>query len=949
MATAVAGSVNGSATPDPVSGQPIGSRFHASTDGADGVITLLAGFTLECTVSAGATETYTAAAGTPISRTATVGGSVRVGDALTTVIDTVPVTYQVAADDTTATIAAGIAAAVNAATMPDPYSGLPLNSLVVAYAATGSSVVSLTTADAGAPFALSCSLTPAGAGTYTAATPSPASCTATIGGTLATGDVLVTTVNSLAVSYTAASADPATVAAGVAAAINAAVTSDPVSQLPLNEEVQAASSGDVITVTAIEPATPVTLSCSASGGPVTYTAAGPLPEMATATVAGVIPAGTILTTTVNSLPLVSMAAPGDTPASIATAIAGLVNGCRDRRPGHQPAAEHRGHRHRGRRSGHLHRHQPDDAVHAGRAHLGRRLHGGPGHAAVRRRRVRRLPGRPGADPVRSRADPVRRLQHHQRGVRADRRARSASTRARRCRWPTSAHCSGTAGSPTRSACPSLSSCCCASGHGLDPFAPLDPSPTAPAQPPVLRFIGLLNAAAGGRPDHQPGAVPDVEPGRQRHLHAAADHGDRSCPALAADFAAVEAQFALQVDPDGSIAQNLMTLVYGATASAFFFGLLNGTFTTSVGYSTPAGVSALPAQVITASTGRLSYDDLAKQLTFAGVLDAGHGHRDRPGRDGLAPDAATLSAAVGSLATASQQATGPFFATYPELLPLYTAYVASSAAAQDKRTALLASFLPVLKDKRKQEQALAAITAAAGTDPSFAAALLADPTILHADDDVTLPAVSDLMAIENQGLSASFYLGNNPAATPDQVIDAVPPSATAPRRATPGRDRRRLIAAAWRGYLTVPQDGYYDVSVAADAGAVVALSLGGVPVPLTGPRPAGCGQPGADLADRGRARADHADRELDQDHLLGQLAEPGPGLAADPGPVPVPAQPGDPARRHLRPVPQGNLTRRPTLSLTATELGYLGTATSFTVNTTARRISRPAAPSSRPRR
>ena len=58
--------------------------------------------------------------------------------------------------------------------------------------------------------------------------------------------------------------------------------------------------------------------------------------------------------------------------------------------------------------------------------------------------------------------------------------------------------------------------------------------------------------------------------------------------LRADFAAVQAQFTLQDDPDGSIAQNLMTLVYGSTASAFFFGLLNATFTTSVPYSAPPG-------------------------------------------------------------------------------------------------------------------------------------------------------------------------------------------------------------------------------------------------------------------------------------------------------------------------------------------------------------------------
>ena len=93
--------------------------------------------------------------------------------------------------------------------------------------------------------------------------------------------------------------------------------------------------------------------------------------------------------------------------------------------------------------------------------------------------------------------------------------------------------------------------------------------------------------------------------------------------------------------------------------------------------------------------------------------------------------------------------------------------------QDKRTALLASFLPTLKLKRKQEQALAAITSAAGTDPSFATALLQDPTILHADADVTQPAITDLMAIENQGLSAQFFLGNDLASPPDQVIDSVP--------------------------------------------------------------------------------------------------------------------------------------------------------------------------------
>src|SRR5260221_1507948 len=124
--------------------------------------------------------------------------------------------------------------------------------------------------------------------------------------------------------------------------------------------------------------------------------------------------------------------------------------------------------------------------------------------------------------------------------------------------------------------------------GLDPFAPLDPGATPPAEPAIVRFIRLLGAfAAAGLTNAQ-----------ALYLMWNQDISGTSVPssavvtglafALRADFAAGEAQFALQDDPDGSIAQNLMTLVYGAAASAFFFGLLNNTFSTSVPYSTPPG-------------------------------------------------------------------------------------------------------------------------------------------------------------------------------------------------------------------------------------------------------------------------------------------------------------------------------------------------------------------------
>ena len=934
-ATAIAGSINASAAPDPVSGQPLASRFHASTDGTDGVITIVAGFTLECTVSPGASESYTLVPGSPVSRSATVAGPVTAGDQLTTVIDAVPVSYQVAAGDTAATIAAGIAAAVNAATMPDPYSGLPVSSLVVAYAAPGSPMVTFTAADAGGPFELACSLQPAGAGTYTAAAPVPAACTATVGGTLAAGDVLVTTVNSVAVSFTTVSADLAAAAAGVAAAVNAAVTADPASQLPLNEEVQATSSGGVVTVTAIDPATPVTLTCSATGGAVTYTAAGPSPETAMATVAGVIPPGTLLTTTVSTIPLIYPAAPGDTPASIATAIAASVNAAVTADPVTS---------------------LPLSSLVTATAAGGVVTLTGTSPtmpftltAAISASGYTAGEANPpfaddGFGDFLS--DPTQTVFGHEPTLCAACNITSAEFLL--IASALGFHASTPLSLPNVSALLRYGWLAHALGlsvseflllrqwSGLDPFAPLDPSPVPPAEPPVLRFIALLDLlqAAG------------LSINQALYLMWNQDVSGTSVPpqttvtglalALAADFAAVEAQFALEVDPDGSIAQNLMTLVYGATSSAFFFGLLNSTVATSVSYSTAPGATTLPTAVTAASSGRLSYDNLAKQLSFAGVLDQDTvtAIGTAVAASGLnAADAAALTTAVASLATANQQAVRPFFGAYPELLPLYTAYVASSHPAQDKRTALLASFLPALKDKRKQEQALAAITAAAGTDPSFATTLLQDPTVLHADTDVTLPAVSDLMAIENQGLSASFFLGNDLSAPSDQVIDAVPAltygaGGTPLPAGTGGGD----IAAVWSGYLTVPQDGYYDLNVAADPGASVTLELGGMPTPLAGPTAGGLwtNQGPLSLTAGALVPVTLTARSIKTTFSVTWQSQ---GM----GWQPVPAQYlyplnlvtrlGDTYVRFLKAASLAS-----DLSLTAAELAYLGTATTFTVNT-----------------
>ncbi|HEX5271715.1 MAG TPA: neuraminidase-like domain-containing protein [Gemmataceae bacterium] len=365
--------------------------------------------------------------------------------------------------------------------------------------------------------------------------------------------------------------------------------------------------------------------------------------------------------------------------------------------------------------------------------------------------------------------------------------------------------------------------------GLDPFAAPDPAAAPPAEPPVVRFVRLVQAMAAA----------GLRPVQALYLLWNQDVSGKSAPAasdvtglartLRADFAAVEAQFTLVNDPNGDIARAMMGLVYDAPTTDFFFGLLNNTLTNSVNYSSPQG--ALPQPVLDASAGRLSYDDFRKQLTFRGALDAATLAALQAAVTANGDEAA-LHDALNKLSAAIHQTVDPFFADYPDLLPLYTAYAASNDAPQVKRSALLAGLLPDLKRKRKQEQALAALTSAAGTDPTFATALLLDAAVLRAAASATA-AVDDLTALEAPGLSARLFLTNDPNAAADQSPDTVAPVDYAPGGSNilPAGQGGGPIAGVWGGYVEAPQDGYYNIAVAADAGAVVALAVGGNPVPM----------------------------------------------------------------------------------------------------------------------
>ncbi|HEY0171737.1 MAG TPA: neuraminidase-like domain-containing protein [Pyrinomonadaceae bacterium] len=376
---------------------------------------------------------------------------------------------------------------------------------------------------------------------------------------------------------------------------------------------------------------------------------------------------------------------------------------------------------------------------------------------------------------------------------------------------------------------------------VDPFALPDP-----ADPAVLRIIDLVQSLKGGSLKtaaalyliwHQD-LTGKSGPGPAQIAEIARD--------LRADLAAVEADFVVKDDPDGAIAQNRMTLVYGADAAAFFFGLLGGTSSFDIAFNDPDATLATPATLAAIQTAsgetdagdpRLAYDDFRKRLSYAGVLDAAT--RDAI-KTASGVGAAAFKTAADDLFTESQSAVGPFFERYPELRAVHDAYVASAGTLEQKRGAVLAQIMPDLVARRKRQQALQSIGTAADADFDFANSLLEKTgygIALHAAADVNEPAMNDILALETQGLSVEFF-ANNVAGGP--VIPAPPVAASLDYAPAPGGQNPlpanpapgAAVSAIWRGHVEAPASGFFNLLIDADAGATVRLKLDGREVPLT---------------------------------------------------------------------------------------------------------------------
>lgn len=738
VASAIAAAINNSTLPNYSMGLTVGERFLATV--SNGTIVIRAGFHVSLPPPAGLTELLTLATSSPLLQTITLSGAPTAGDVVAFAIDETPISVVVDDGDDLTAITANLRDAINATTAPDGFVGLALNTLVAA--SSSGTVLTLTAAGAGAPFALTCSVTSANTATYTAWSDTSTSTQGVqITGSPAQGATLTTLINGAPLYYVVGTNQSAqTIAANLVSLINASTTVDPVTSLPVKALVSAT----------LDPAVKTKLVLTAQNNSVGFSVSASMST--TSYVAGRAPSpfaddgsGTYLHDGSQKLlmhePLLC-AACNLTGAEFAQIAQGLNYDLNTPLELEYVSALYR--------------------------------HGWLAHAL---------------------------------GISVLEFLR-------------------------------LKSC-----SGINPFEPLvlGTAPGEQPEPGLIRFIKMVQAmnAAG------------LDPAQALYLLWNEDISSSLAPTstdvgalalqLRADFSSIDTTFSRKTDPNGSIAQTLMAVVYGAADTAFFFSLINGSYLTQIPYAY-AG-SALPQTAIGASNQQLAYDAVNKQLSFSGVLDTGtqtaikaalvvsttdksdklavgdnqmltpatmanivvntallldsgaaqetvlvsandatsftaslvNAHNGTATPFAIVNDP-SLPAAIDALALANQQSVVPFFARYPELKKIYTKFSGSSqSTASDRYAAMLEQLLSVLIAERKREQALSDVSQAIGQDTSFATALLQDSRMLASRNASSLPAYNDFTAIQNGGLSAAYHLdGKLSGGANPQNVDAVGP-------------------------------------------------------------------------------------------------------------------------------------------------------------------------------
>jgi hypothetical protein len=551
----------------------------------------------------------------PGAPTATLTGKLFTGDVLRTTINGANVDHTVAAGETPAAAATAIAAAINASPIKDPASNVAIGQRFHA-AVQGPTIILkagfVVTVPAQAPGTSE---------TLTLATTDPTLQTLTVGGNAKAGDMLHFAIDGVPISYTVGAGDTlAAIADALRDAVNATSAADSYCDQTLNTIVAASSANRVVTLIAAGAGADFALSCTVQSVFNASYAVDPGSAPQSATVAGKVAPGAILTTSINGVSLTYTATAADTNVTIAAAIAASVNASALVDPLTGLAVNA------------LVSAAPDATVKS-------KVVFTPKSTAVGFKLLASITttsyaaGR-AASPFADNgygvlfADSSQRLLVHEPFLCAACNLTGAEfaqivqalnfdlttpltlanvSALYRNGWL--AHALGMSVLEFLR----LKQC-----SGLDPFAPIDPGTAPNVVPPLIRFIRMAQSMTSAGLD----AVQALYLIWNEDISGALAPKASDIAALALtlrkDFAAVESTFARKDDPNGAIAQALMALVYGASDAAFFFSLISGSYRASVAFANAGPV--LPQNLLAAFGGRLAYDDQNKLMTATGYLD-----------------------------------------------------------------------------------------------------------------------------------------------------------------------------------------------------------------------------------------------------------------------------------------------------------------------------------------
>ncbi len=318
--------------------------------------------------------------------------------------------------------------------------------------------------------------------------------------------------------------------------------------------------------------------------------------------------------------------------------------------------------------------------------------------------------------------------------------------------------------------------------------------------------------------------------------------------IRADLVAIEQEFIVLDDPDGQKTREKMALVYGTDDTNRFFQILESQIVVDVDYTHHQ--NTLEEEIVTAGKGTITYDSFVKRLRFTGGVMTDDQWKALKGVDSFQQGITKFRTAIDELYRQSRQV----FDDHPELEEAETIYHDFQGTAGEKQAAVLKALLPDLVHRRKQQQAMRILSSVAKVDTGFTLQLMqsvmerktevTNPEeaktlfVLHADDNVSQPAVHDLTAIDEQGLSAEFYFKSAIAAgdTPDHTFESGAGLSyvgkegpkSLPRHLTPGEP----ISGQWDGWLEVPQTGPIQFRIVTDATANVTFELNGETIPRT---------------------------------------------------------------------------------------------------------------------